>query len=192
MLTRSLVTVRARDDAGVTLVELLIVILLVGVVGSIVTSGVMNGLQASNRGQARVQALVELETAIHRVTREVRAAAPIHVAEPHRMVVTSLRGEGRVRWTFTATPAALTVARVEFADRFTTAPSATVAASPLVSDLVLAAPTFTYTKADGSAWVPGTDTNPGDIHRVTVTLSRDLRQQEPIEVETGVYVRSAR
>lgn len=193
MLTRIRSLARLHDEAGVSLIELLVVMVLLGVVGTMVTSAVVSGLAASSRGQARVEALTELETAVHRVTREVRAAAPIHVADVHTMEVTALRGNGRIRWTFAADSAAatLTAAQVAYADRLTTTPSSSVPARPLVRDLVQVQPTFTYAKADGSAWVPGTDADRDEIHRVTITLRRDLAEQDPIEVETSVHVRSA-
>jgi prepilin-type N-terminal cleavage/methylation domain-containing protein len=69
MLTR----LRADRD-GVTLVELLVVMILLGAVGSIVTSAVVTGLRSAAATQARIEALHELEVALQRVSRDLRAA----------------------------------------------------------------------------------------------------------------------
>jgi type II secretory pathway pseudopilin PulG len=63
-----------RDTAGATLVELLVVMVLLGVIGSVVTSAVITGLRSAASTQARLEALHELEVAVQRVSRDLRAA----------------------------------------------------------------------------------------------------------------------
>lgn len=66
---------RLRSDAaGATLVELLVVMVLLGVIGSIVTTAVIAGLTSAAETQARLEALHELEVAVQRVSRDLRAA----------------------------------------------------------------------------------------------------------------------
>jgi prepilin-type N-terminal cleavage/methylation domain-containing protein len=63
-----------HDESGVTLIELLIVLTLVGVIGGVVTSGIVSAFASSRATTARVHALNELEIALQRVTADLRAA----------------------------------------------------------------------------------------------------------------------
>lgn len=64
-------------EAGVTLVELLVAMLLLGVVGGVVTSAIVSAMSASQTTTARIQAVQELEIGLQRVTRDLRAADPL-------------------------------------------------------------------------------------------------------------------
>ena len=68
-----------RQEAGATLVELLIVMLIFGVVGAVVLSSTIAGLQNAAATNARIDALQELELAMQRVTRDLRAADPLEL-----------------------------------------------------------------------------------------------------------------
>jgi prepilin-type N-terminal cleavage/methylation domain-containing protein len=81
MLIRTRRTLERAD--GFTLVELLVVVLILGVIGSIVTSSVVTAFVSTRRGEARVHALNDLQKGIERVGRELRAADPL-VLEPGR------------------------------------------------------------------------------------------------------------
>lgn len=65
---------RHDGDDGVTLVELLVVMVILGVVGSIVTMAVTTSLHSAGSTSARVLALDELQTATQRISRDLRAA----------------------------------------------------------------------------------------------------------------------
>jgi prepilin-type N-terminal cleavage/methylation domain-containing protein len=64
-------------EGGFTLVELLVVMILLGVIGSIVTSSVITAFVSTRRGEQRVHALNDLQKGIERVGRELRAADPL-------------------------------------------------------------------------------------------------------------------
>lgn len=66
-----------RDEAGFTLIELLVVIMLLGVVGAVVTSGLVSAMQTTRSSQVRIEAMAELQRTAERVTRELRAACPV-------------------------------------------------------------------------------------------------------------------
>lgn len=70
---------RDRQESGATLVELLVVMLIFGVVGSVVLSSTIAGLQNAAATNARIDALQELELAMQRVTRDLRAADPLEL-----------------------------------------------------------------------------------------------------------------
>jgi type II secretory pathway pseudopilin PulG len=66
-----------RDDAGVTVIELMVVIVLMGVIGGAVTNSVVGGMRTSRVLQERTEALSQLEITAGRMARQLRAAAPV-------------------------------------------------------------------------------------------------------------------
>jgi prepilin-type N-terminal cleavage/methylation domain-containing protein len=67
---------RKRED-GFTLVELLVVMVLLGVVGGIVVNAVTVSLRSASHTTARIAAQHELEVALQRISRDLRAADPL-------------------------------------------------------------------------------------------------------------------
>jgi prepilin-type N-terminal cleavage/methylation domain-containing protein len=174
-----------RAEAGFTLVELLVVLLLVGVVGSIVTSGLITAMTSTRQTQARIDAMAELQRGAERISRELRAACPIiGTLDPHAVTAAIRRDGERLRHTyqFDIGTGILSqdVTRYD-AGSWTT----TVSGRPLVQDLVNADATFTYLDIDGETAVL-----PRDVRTVRLTMRRDLPEQGPIEVETLVSLRN--
>jgi prepilin-type N-terminal cleavage/methylation domain-containing protein len=69
-----------RGDDGFTLVELLVVLILMGVVGGVAMTAIVTSLQSAAVTQSRVEALHELETALQRITRDLRVADPLRLS----------------------------------------------------------------------------------------------------------------
>lgn len=65
---------RMQEQQGLTVVELLVVMVLLGVVGSIVVSATTVSLRSAAATSARIDALQELEVAMQRVARDLRSA----------------------------------------------------------------------------------------------------------------------
>ncbi len=65
------------DDEGFTLVELLVVIVLLGVVGTIVVTATISSLGAASSAEDRIRALNDLQLGVQAVGRELRAANPL-------------------------------------------------------------------------------------------------------------------
>ena len=73
-------TASAREQAGFTLVELLVVLLLIGVIGGFVTTSIVRSMQVSRTVSERAIALHDIERSLQVVARELRVADPIYLA----------------------------------------------------------------------------------------------------------------
>jgi prepilin-type N-terminal cleavage/methylation domain-containing protein len=87
MLTAGRRLAHRGDDSGMTLIELLVVMILMGVIGSVVTAGVVSAMQDQRRAQSRLDAITSTQRALERVTKDLRASDPL-VAADARSVTT--------------------------------------------------------------------------------------------------------
>lgn len=180
-----------EEQAGWTLVELLVVMVVLLTVGGVVVTGIVSGMSATRKGQARVEALTDLETAAQRVTREVRAARALETIEPETLQVLVFRDGGRARHRYSFDDGALTAAREVYEDEVSTTPESSVS-SALLDDLSAAAvSTFTYFDGRDEQLDPAVEPASA-VERVAVTFRRELPEQDPIEVQTSVFVRNSR
>ena len=65
-----------RGPDGFSLVELLVVLFVLAVVSGIVATSLARGLQADRQAQSRIEAFEDMQVALERMSREVRAAVP--------------------------------------------------------------------------------------------------------------------
>lgn len=77
----------AAEDHGVTVVELLVAILLLGIVGTITVTGLVQGMQTTRYSQDRVEALAATQTGLERMSRELRAADPLRSVAEDRVTL---------------------------------------------------------------------------------------------------------
>lgn len=77
----SVIPRRSPRDDGFTLIELLVVVVILGVVGTVVGSAIVSAMRSAQVSTARVEATQELEIALQRVTRDLRAADPLILSE---------------------------------------------------------------------------------------------------------------
>lgn len=187
----------ARDDAGFSLIELIVVMGIMLVVGAVVTSGIVSGLRATARGQARVEALTDLERAAERMARDLRFADPVDGATPTQVIVNVLRDDAgtqvRHRVTYAVAAGTITETRAIYDPPSAAAPTPPTPPPPttVIEDLDPAATVFAFFDADGQVWVPGTDPL-DDLAEIQLDLRRELPDQDPIEVETSVFVRNVK
>jgi prepilin-type N-terminal cleavage/methylation domain-containing protein len=70
---------RSGEDAGYSLVELLVVMLMLSIIGGFVTTSVVTGIRTTRATEARTYALTDIQRGLERVGRELRAANPIEL-----------------------------------------------------------------------------------------------------------------
>lgn len=191
------------EEGGFTLVELLVVMVIIGVVGSIVVAGVTRGMRTGTEVQNRVEALTATQVAIERASREMRAADPVRSVTDDRLTL-DVRRDGELhhyrytlqadgsewvlqqeRWVFTdASTFTANGWEPQKSDAQRTSTRALV--EHLTDDRVFTAYDASGNQLDGAP-VP----NALNTERLTVTVRRAVQDdREPVEVETSVTVRN--
>jgi prepilin-type N-terminal cleavage/methylation domain-containing protein len=171
-----------RSEAGFTLVELLVVLTLLGVVGGIVTSAIVTSLSSARNTQTRIEALNELEIALQRVTRDLRAAEELVLYPPD--VGTDLGAEVRRDGTRTIVRYRLLADDERFVREDTGQILVTRVDNPVDQ------PIFAYLDRFGNPLDCVAD-NCGNAAVVQVRLIRETVGQ-PVIVETRVAIRNVR
>lgn len=183
---------RSDSENGFTLVELLVAMAIMLAVGAVVLTGLVSGLRAAERGQARVAALTDLERAAERLARDLRFADPIDAATTTQVIVNVLRDDGgaqvRHRVTYTVAAGTITETRAVYDPPASATPASTTTRT-VIDDLDPTVTVFAFVKADGQAWVAGTDAL-SDLAEIQLDLRRELADQDPIALETSVFVRN--
>lgn len=182
------------------LVELMVVMLILGVAGSVAVAGVVSGMESSRHSQDRLEALHETQMVIQRVSREIRASAVVNEISGDYLDVEVIRDWGRIRFVYEVDGSQLVERRQDFANEeakrsdFDTGTFASnhdrVLLDGLVSDVV-----YTAYGGDGSDLNLDGDDRIRDVRRVVLNVNREVgtgeRAREPIEVRTTVWPRNA-
>lgn len=189
---------RRPDQRGFTVVELLVVIVILGVVGSVVTTSLVNGMRTTRQTQSRIEAMAELRTATERITRELRAACPLESMAVDDVTLQLPRDGQRYRYQYTVDADALNVT-VELRDPDDSGATDTDGdgvlwlahrpEQPLIDELSPSVDPFTYRAPDETILDPATAA-PRDVATVDLTLERTLPEQDPVTVTTRVHVRN--
>jgi prepilin-type N-terminal cleavage/methylation domain-containing protein len=200
-----------NDQSGVTLIELLVVVIILGVVGGVAMSGIVTGLQATRRGEARVAALNDLQKGIERVGRELRSAEELRFeagSDPSAVVIAQIvRGGERHRFRYYLSELPDGSAELREDVRRETLAGALVSTSDglFIADIAnheTGQPLFTYYTTNpvtGQLLEINCDPSASaclqehaTATQVRLTLERLLPEQDPIRVETVLNIRSAR
>ena len=187
-----------RDEAGFSLIELMVVLVILGVVGAIIAGGLTSGLRASNQAQARIEAYEDLQIAVERISRDLRGASGLLAIEDANWNVgEGLRfdrlqdGEGRcARFTYWVEGASLRVTEQNSTDGCTTFTSdGTSVLVPHLDNTTVF--TFsTYNDVGERVQIDEPD-DIDDISIVTIRLTRTLVGQQNATVRTDVGLRNA-
>jgi prepilin-type N-terminal cleavage/methylation domain-containing protein len=184
-----LLTVEGRfepgeGEKGFTVVELLVVTVLMAIVGGVVLSGLISGMGANEQAQSRIDAYNELQVAVERVSRELRAADPVIDFEPALVSVRVFREGNCHAFTYEVDGSELREHRATGPD-CDSLPATT--ARPLIRDLDPgpAEPVFEFADVDGEE-----PDSADDIATIKLTFQRSLRDQPSVTVSTLVSVRN--
>lgn len=189
------------NDRGFTLVELLVVMLLVGIVGGVVTTSLVRGMQTSTVAQSRIQGLSDLQRGLERVARELRVADPLCVpvdgSDPtiheSRLGASVYRDGKRYYHEFylsgTGAGEALYQDIVVY-DPPDATTGTVLSSGTFVADTgnsIIGVPLFEYFDQNGDPPSPV-----GAAAQVTINLSKQVAGDAPVQVSTTVEVRNTR
>jgi prepilin-type N-terminal cleavage/methylation domain-containing protein len=108
--------VRARlsgeRDAGLTMIELVVTMLLMSIVGTILTSAMVNSMKVTRVQEDATRTLIDAKVAMERITREIRGANALTVCRPRTMSFTTTVGTVRTATTFTVQAASATSSEI--------------------------------------------------------------------------------
>lgn len=194
-------------DEGLTLVELMIVVLILGVVGGITVTGLVRGMQTTDRIEARVEAFTDLQRAAERVARDLRrgvwddtSVTPVPSPatgcsfislDPSDVTLVVFDGTDRFRHRYQLVGNEL---RLDV-DQFAGGTWTNVSDATVISDLDNAAtgdPVFTYLDSGGddllADGVQGSDR--AAVRKFRLTLVRQVRDQPAVDLQTTVAARN--
>jgi len=187
-------TTRTPSRRGFTLPEMLVVLILVGIVGSIALAGLSNGLTTARIGTERARALSELQLVVAGIGRDLRVADPL-LLDANGAFATKLGAEverddswRRLEWEVTDNGDGTgTLRRAVTTDLDTAAEDRR--AGEFLADLTNVdgeQPVFTYFDNSGESACVDDSCEP---HRVVVTLQQQLDGQDrPVELTTTITV----
>jgi prepilin-type N-terminal cleavage/methylation domain-containing protein len=193
-----------RNDSGMTLIELLVTMVLMGVIGSVVTAGVVTSMRDQRRAQSRLDAVTTTQRALERVTKDIRAADPLVAADATSVTTLVYHGTQcqQRRYYVDATnqlvqEIAKYPASTTCADK--TGTLGTASSRVLVKTVVntTAQPVFAYQRIDPAQSALATVTTPvasnlvSLVDSVTINVKAGLKfGQQPVVVQTAVDLRN--
>lgn len=198
---------RLRADAGLTLVELLMVMLLMAVVGTLASTWVIGTQRTAAGFTARVDDLADARLAVERITRDLRVAirprngtaafaAGATVSDVTFYANLTAGPPLRVRYVLTGTGTTGQLVREQTAARGTvqpyTYPAAPDSSMVLARSLDVSVPLLTYYDVPSSALAPCTSTSPAPSPCATaMPVAPSVTQLDAVgSVQVEVAVRS--
>lgn len=189
-------------DAGNTLVELLVTMVIVGLLGMASVLTVSAASRQGTRANQRMQATQQAQTAIDRMTREIRAAVPTgnspatpftYADGTHATLTSSLggaNGPSRVDLNVTGGNLVESVTAADASSHYTW--NGTPVVHTLAAGVSTSSPLFTYYDGTGSVLATPMTTPAATnlIDHVGITLTVQVSNiGAPVTVSTVVYLR---
>ena len=204
LMVRECPTPKDSREGGFTLVELLIVMVLMGVVGTVTLASFVQSSRSAQTATERLDAVNDLTPAMQRMTRDLRAASPL-VIDTGGQYTTKVGTEfvrGGVTYRIDYYVDGVGADAKVLSDRSIVAADGTltpVGTSNLVADVENEAtdPVFSYFDNDDQPITcTGATQACRDEHvtasRIEIRLIRGVGEQTPIEYVTSVNIRNAR
>jgi type II secretory pathway pseudopilin PulG len=196
MLTR--LRAARRDDAGYSLIELLAVMFMVGIIGTVVGMAIILGLRSTRQQQNRSTVVSQVQTALDRMERDLRTADPLQTATATSISMTVNRLAGCLVKTYSLNTGTGTLTEAQ-----SNCSGGTSTTRTLVTGLTNNAtsnPLFTYY----GATCPATGVAAGsvstlappigdltEVRRVTVSVTAGLAEKRaPFKAQTDVELRN--
>lgn len=173
-------------EAGFTLVELLVVILIMGVVGGITVSGLVGGYRTSTEVQGRLDTHAMLQDSQIDITRRIRSACPVISVGPYDTTVLVRNSDGTVERYRFHLPAGGVL--YEDRDRWNGTTWDDVSVRPVadtLDNLTAGIPVFTGIDDQGAE-----TTAPIDVRQFRTRLQRTTPHGDPVLVTTSIALRN--
>jgi prepilin-type N-terminal cleavage/methylation domain-containing protein len=190
---------RRCQDEGFSLVELLVVIILMGIVGTVITNSVVSATRAARTQDDETRTLVTAKIAMERITREIRGANALVMCQPRTMSFTMTRNNIRTAITFRVDTASATSSEINEAKTTTDLATgvSTTTTTKVLGGLAIGASdaVFSYADADGATLTPESlspeSYNPGAAKTVGVkVLMRRINGSPSVQLYQLVSIRN--
>lgn len=194
-----------HEDSGFTTIELLVAMIITTVIGGVVTSGIVASMQVTRRDTNRQTAVEREQQYVERISRDLRIADPLRLANPQDITVDTFPSSKCVRIRYVFQNGLLQSQRLTYNNPAAcNSYPATVTANgnsglfTLLPNLVTTgsnASQFTYyndavASGTNSQFLPTTSTA-GLVTRVTLTLTKLLAEGQPSSsIVTDVELRN--
>jgi type II secretory pathway pseudopilin PulG len=196
--SRTWLTRRSRGDAdaGVSLIEVLVVVIMLGIVGGILTTTMISGMRTTRQEQNRSDSSSLVQTQLARLARDLRVADPIRAASATSMTVDVYRSGTCVRdtWTVASNNLVLTAVTYPTWASCKNYPTTAIATSSITKTVITglnngATPVFAFQDATGATLASPT---PTAIYVVNISLSQAGKEgRAGVSYSTSVGVRNA-
>ena len=154
MLTRLRSSRSGRRDAGYSLVEMLVVVVILGVVSAVVSAAIISSLRVQQVTESNVTSMAGARTAIERMSRDIRTANPLRTAQANVISFDMYYGTRCERRTYSVVAGSLVLSRAQFAAGVRCGASGAVPGAATTSTVIrnvtntTAAPLFRYYRWD--------------------------------------------
>lgn len=183
------------STSGYSLIEILVVLVLLGVVGGIISSTIIMSMRTTRLHQNRTYAVDAVQTQLERLARSLRVADPIRAASATSMTVDLYRNSTCVRETWTASGTTLKVTDVTYPTwssclnyPATATPTSTTTTTALAALDNGVTSLFTFTDSTGTALSSPTVSA---IAFVKITIVESVvGRNAPVTFNTSVGVRN--
>jgi prepilin-type N-terminal cleavage/methylation domain-containing protein len=193
-----------RADEGMTLIELVVAMVLLGVVGAVAAAGVLSAFQDQRRERSRLDAISSSQRAFERMAKDVRAADPLVAGDATTLTVLVYHGTSCQQRRYYINASKQLVQDISTYANSTSCRTKTgvpgTASSHVLAQGVLndaTKPLFSYQRIDPAqdalvaVTTPVSTTVVGLVNKVTVNLNIGLKfGQQPVTLTNAVDLRN--